>query len=90
MGIFVRALVTIINCVLLCNCEETIKLLGLLPMTGKGWVGGIPCELASRLALQDINTSSKILKGYKLHYDYIDSEVHIFVVSLLVLNPNYW
>lgn len=55
----------------------TIKLLGLLPMTGKGWVGGGSCVLPSQLAVQDINANSDILDGYTLAYDYIDTEVRL-------------
>lgn len=53
----------------------TIKLLGLLPMTGKGWIGGGSCVLPCQLAVQDINANSDVLDGYTLAYDYIDTEV---------------
>lgn len=61
--------------VMLCSCDRQVKLLEILPMTGKGWVGGSSCALPSRLAIDDINASPNILAGYNLTYSYIDSEV---------------
>lgn len=68
-------LLVVSGTMIMCTCERTIKLLGILPMTGKGWVGGSSCALPSKLAIEDINANETILNGYNLSYTYIDSQV---------------
>ncbi|KAH3817973.1 hypothetical protein DPMN_119558 [Dreissena polymorpha] len=64
--------IRIIGCV--GNNTKNIRLLGLLPITGKGWVGGAAVKLPVKLALEDIRANGSILPGYNITYDFIDSQ----------------
>ncbi|KAH3769086.1 hypothetical protein DPMN_170333, partial [Dreissena polymorpha] len=56
------------------NNTKDIRLLGLLPITGKSWIGGGATKLPVKLALEDIRANGSILPGYNITYDYIDSQ----------------
>ncbi|XP_052793612.1 gamma-aminobutyric acid type B receptor subunit 1-like [Mya arenaria] len=55
------------------EANTTLRLLGLLPMSGQGWIGGEAVLLPVKMALHDINNDPRILPGYNLTYNYIDS-----------------
>ncbi|KAH3825179.1 hypothetical protein DPMN_127052 [Dreissena polymorpha] len=57
------------------NITKEIRLLGLLPITGKAWTGGSAVKLPVKLALEDIRANGSILPGYNITYDFIDSQV---------------
>ncbi|XP_060600012.1 gamma-aminobutyric acid type B receptor subunit 1-like [Ruditapes philippinarum] len=54
--------------------NRELRLLGMLPKTGSGWVGGDSCQVAVRMALDDINNNKNILTDYNLTYDWYDSK----------------
>ena len=54
---------------------KNLELLGFLPMTGKGWVGGAACLPAVNMALRHVNERQDILDGYNLTYSWVDSQV---------------
>ncbi|KAH3825188.1 hypothetical protein DPMN_127061 [Dreissena polymorpha] len=56
------------------NITKEIRLLGLLPITGKAWTGGSAVKLPVKLALEDIRANGSILPGYNITYDFIDSQ----------------
>ncbi|KAH3692853.1 hypothetical protein DPMN_194607 [Dreissena polymorpha] len=70
--LFLLTNIRIIGCVV--NNTKNIRLLGLLPITGKGWVGGAAVKLPVKLALEDIRANGSILPGYNITYDFIDSQ----------------
>ena len=57
---------------------KQLELLGFLPMTGKGWVGGAACLPAVWMALRHVNDRRRLLDGYNLTYSWVDSQVNIF------------
>ena len=69
-------LLTLITCILASNDKE-LRLLGLLPMTGDGWSGGISCLPALQMALEDVNKTENILQEYNLTYHWIDTKVNV-------------
>lgn len=74
-----------------------LRLLGILPMSGDGWVGGGSCLPAVQMAIDDINVRDDILSEYNLTYKWIDSEVCAFFIfncflifsSFLTLHANH-
>lgn len=52
---------------------------GIFPINGKGgWQGGQACQPAAELALEDVNSKSDLLPGFKLTLYSNDSEVSSF------------
>lgn len=52
---------------------------GIFPINGKGgWQGGQACQPAAELALEDVNSKSDLLPGFKLTLYSNDSEVSQF------------
>lgn len=52
---------------------------GIFPIGGKGgWQGGQACQPAAELALEDVNSKSDLLPGFKLTLYSNDSEVCYF------------
>ena len=82
MDNFLLRLTTVIVLFQVFTCERSIKLLGILPMSGSGWVGGVGCALPSKLAVDDINANPNILPGYNLSYTYIDSKVNMHCCTI--------
>ena len=54
---------------------KKLELLGFLPMSGKGWVGGAACLPAVLMALRHVNERKGLLDGYNLTYSWVDSQV---------------
>lgn len=53
---------------------------GIFPIGGKGgWQGGQACQPAAELALEDVNSKSDLLPGFKLTLYSNDSEVCISI-----------
>lgn len=59
---------------------------GIFPINGKGgWQGGQACQPAAELALEDVNSKSDLLPGFKLTLYSNDSEVsQIFFVKIYI------
>lgn len=54
---------------------------GIFPIGGKGgWQGGQACQPAAELALEDVNSKSDLLPGFKLTLYSNDSEVCTFSI----------
>ena len=51
---------------------------GIFPMSGS-WAGGQGCLPAVEMALEDVNSRQDILPEYRLHMDYNDSQVGLFL-----------
>ncbi|XP_053401138.1 gamma-aminobutyric acid type B receptor subunit 1-like isoform X2 [Mercenaria mercenaria] len=66
-------LMVLVVCLPISNTKE-LRLLGLLPMTGDGWNGGVSCLPATQMALEDVNNNDFILSEYNLKYKWIDSK----------------
>lgn len=60
-----------------------LRLLGMLPKTGSGWIGGDACQVSVRMALDDINNNENILKDYNLTYNWYDSKVSWFLIRVI-------
>lgn len=64
---------------------------GIFPINGKGgWQGGQACQPAAELALEDVNSKSDLLPGFKLtlysndsEVSYLSSSVALYIVILL-------
>ena len=61
---------------------NNLELLGFLPMTGKGWVGGAACLPAVLMALRHVNERKGLLDGYNLTYSWVDSQVKLFSCAM--------
>lgn len=59
-------------------CQRELRLLGLLPITGEIYPGGLSCLVPVKMAVDKINAHSDLLQGYTLTYEYIDNEVSSF------------
>jgi hypothetical protein len=78
-------LLTLITCILSLYAKE-LRLLGLLPMTGDGWSGGMSCLPALQMALDDVNNNGVILRDYNLTYNWIDTKVENLYTVIYVTN----
>ena len=58
---------------------KTLEMLGFLPMSGKGWVGGGACLPAILMALRHVNERPDVLDGYNLTYFWVDTQVIIII-----------
>ena len=58
---------------------KTLEMLGFLPMTGKGWIGGGACLPATLMALRHVNERQGLLDGYNLSYSWVDTQVIFFI-----------
>ena len=58
---------------------KTLEMLGFLPMTGKGWIGGGACLPATLMALRHVNERQGLLNGYNLSYSWVDTQVIFFI-----------
>lgn len=65
---------------------------GIFPINGKGgWQGGQACQPAAELALEDVNSKSDLLPGFKLTLYSNDSEVSlVFPKYTSYLNMKYF
>lgn len=54
---------------------KELRILGLQAMTGEAFLGGQPCLVAVKMAIDHINQRLDVLNGYSLTYDYINHEV---------------
>ena len=54
-----------------------LRLLGLLPTSGVGWIGGRACLTPILMALEDLEARTDLLPDYELNYSWIDSQVTI-------------
>ena len=61
------------------NEPKTLEMLGFLPMTGKGWIGGGACLPATLMALRHVNERQGLLDGYNLSYSWVDTQVIFFI-----------
>lgn len=72
-------------CTLISADARELRLLGMLPTSGQGWVGGSSCYVSVAMALEDINANENILKDYNLTYNWYDSKVrNLFTFQTLV------
>ena len=55
--------------------NRTLELLGFLPMTGNGWIGGGACLPAALMAVRHVNERKDLLDGYNLSYTWVDTQV---------------
>lgn len=62
---------------------------GIFPINGKGgWQGGQACQPAAELALEDVNSKSDLLPGFKLTLYSNDSEVSQFFPKFIQIFKN--
>ncbi|XP_045213752.2 gamma-aminobutyric acid type B receptor subunit 1-like isoform X2 [Mercenaria mercenaria] len=66
-------LIVLIICLPTSNSKE-IRLLGLLPMTGDSWNGGVSCLPAAKMAIEDVNNKVNVLADYNVTYKWIDTK----------------
>lgn len=74
----------------LVNGLEELHIGGIFPIAGKGgWQGGQACLPAAELALDDVNSKSDLLPGFKLTLYSNDSEVSPIISTFLLLASAY-
>ena len=83
------SLLTLLPCPISAEAVQTelknLELLGFLPMTGKGWVGGAACLPAVNMALRHVNERPGLLDGYNLTYSWVDSQVIIIIIIIIII-----
>lgn len=69
-------LICLSNVQVFVNGLDELHIGGIFPINGKGgWQGGQACQPAAELALEDVNSKSDLLPGFKLTLYSNDSEV---------------
>ena len=63
--------------------KSPLRLLGFLPFSGEGWIGGAACLPAVTMAINDISEYNGLLDDYNLTYYWIDTQVCSFSLCLL-------
>lgn len=61
--------------VIVVNSDKELRLLSLIPISGKTFPAGSACLVPLKMAIERINANPNLLNGYTLKNDYIDTEV---------------